>query len=74
MPVALRDTRFAEAKRKIARAMVARLPTERYVIALSGGTSTASVARELADHRDMTVVTNSLTIAGLLAGRAAYAW
>ena len=69
LPVALRDTRFAEAKRKIARAMVARLPTERCVIALSGGTSTAGVARELADHRDMTVVTNSLTIAGLLAGK-----
>jgi DeoR family transcriptional regulator of aga operon len=68
LPVSLRDTRFAEAKRRIARAMVARLPTERYVIALSGGTSTASVARELAGHRDMTVVTNSLTIAGLLAG------
>ena len=69
LPVALRDTRFAEAKRKIARAMVARIPPDRYVVALSGGTSTAGVARELAGHRDITVVTNSLTIAGLLVGK-----
>ncbi len=68
LPVALRDSRFAEAKRLIARAMVDRLPTERYVVALSGGTTTASVARALANHREITVVTNSLTIAALLAG------
>ncbi|MGO4690579.1 DeoR/GlpR family DNA-binding transcription regulator [Glaciibacter sp. 2TAF33] len=66
LPVALRDTRFTETKRSIARAMVERLPAERHVVALSGGTTTASVARELANHRDVTVVTNSLTIAGLL--------
>jgi DeoR family transcriptional regulator of aga operon len=69
LPVALRDTRFAEAKRKIARAMVARIPRDRYVVALSGGTSTAGVARELVGHRDITVVTNSLSIAGLLVGK-----
>jgi len=66
LPVALRDTRFQDAKRAIARAMVARLPAERYVIALCGGTTTASVARELDNHRDIAVVTNSLTIASLL--------
>ncbi|WP_348789869.1 DeoR/GlpR family DNA-binding transcription regulator [Leifsonia sp. NPDC080035] len=70
IPVALRDTRFQEAKRSIARAMVRRLPSERYVVALSGGTTTASVARALANHRDITVVTNSLTIANLLSGYA----
>ncbi|WGW12255.1 DeoR/GlpR family DNA-binding transcription regulator [Saxibacter everestensis] len=68
IPVALRDTRFQDAKRTIAKAMVKRLPAERHVIALSGGTTTASVARELATHRDIAVVTNSLTIAGLLSG------
>jgi DeoR family transcriptional regulator of aga operon len=68
LPVALRDTRFQDAKRAIARAMVARLPAERYVVALSGGTTTAGVARELAGHKEITVVTNSLTIAGLLSG------
>jgi DeoR family transcriptional regulator of aga operon len=66
LPVALRDTRHQDSKRAIARAMVDRLPPERYVIALCGGTTTASVARELAHHRDIAVVTNSLTIAGLL--------
>ncbi len=70
IPVALRDTRFQEAKRAIAKAMVQRLPAERHVIALSGGTTTASVARALADHRDIAVVTNSLTIANLLSGYA----
>ncbi|WP_426518555.1 DeoR/GlpR family DNA-binding transcription regulator [Diaminobutyricibacter sp. McL0618] len=68
IPVALRDTRFQEAKRAIAKAMVQRLPPEKHVIALSGGTTTASVARALANHRDIAVVTNSLTIAGLLSG------
>jgi len=70
IPVALRDTRFKEAKRAIAKAMVQRLPQERYAIALSGGTTTASVARALANHRDIAVVTNSLTIATLLSGYA----
>ncbi|MFF1571967.1 DeoR/GlpR family DNA-binding transcription regulator [Leifsonia sp. NPDC058292] len=70
LPVALRDTRFQDAKRAIARAMVERLPAERYVIALCGGTTTAGVARELANHRDIAVVTNSLTIASLLSGFA----
>jgi DeoR family transcriptional regulator of aga operon len=70
IPVALRDSRFQDAKRAIARAMVERLPAERYVVALSGGTTTASVARELAHHHDIAVVTNSLSIAGLLSGYA----
>jgi DeoR family transcriptional regulator, aga operon transcriptional repressor len=66
LPVALRDTRFQGAKRSIARAMVERLPAGHHAIALSGGTTTASVARELVNHRDIAVVTNSLPIAGLL--------
>lgn len=66
LPVALRDTRHAAAKHAIARSAVARLPRERHVVALSGGTTTASVARELAVRSDLTVVTNSLSIAQLL--------
>lgn len=66
MPVALRDTRFQEAKRRIARAAAARIPRERYAVALSGGTTTAGVARELANHVDLTIVTNSLSIASLV--------
>lgn len=67
LPVALRDTRFQDAKRRIARAAAARIPRERHAIALSGGTTTAGVARELTGHTDLTIVTNSLSIASLVA-------
>jgi len=66
LPVGLRNTRHQDAKRAIARAMATRLPTDRYVVALSGGTTTAGVAGELRHHRDLAVVTNSLTIANLV--------
>ena len=69
LPVALRGTQFADAKRAIARAMAVRVPSGRHVIALSGGTTTADVARELSWRQDLTVVTNSLTIAQLLSER-----
>lgn len=67
LPVALRDTRAQEAKRRIARAAAGSIPRERYAIALSGGTTTAGVARELVNHADLTIVTNSLSIASLAA-------
>lgn len=67
MPVALRDTRFQDAKRRIAREAAARIPRERHAVAMSGGTTTAGVARELTSHTDLTIVTNSLSIAGLVA-------
>ncbi|KQX08550.1 alkaline phosphatase [Leifsonia sp. Root1293] len=67
LPVALRDSRFQDAKRRIARTMADLVPQGRHAVALSGGTTTASVARELARHADLTIVTNSLTIAGLVA-------
>ncbi|MDT0156072.1 DeoR/GlpR family DNA-binding transcription regulator [Microbacterium sp. ARD32] len=67
VPVALRDTRFQDAKRRIARETAARIPRERQAIALSGGTTTAGVARELVNHAELTVVTNSLSIASLIA-------
>lgn len=67
LPVALRDTRFQDAKRRIARAAAIRIPRERHAVALSGGTTTAGVARELVNHADLTIVTNSLSIASLVA-------
>jgi DeoR family transcriptional regulator of aga operon len=70
LPMALRDTRFPGPKHAIARAMAARLPQGRHVLALSGGTTTAAVARAVAHRRDLTVVTNSLTIASQLASSA----
>jgi DeoR family transcriptional regulator of aga operon len=67
LPVALRDTRFQDAKRRIARTAAALIPRGRHAVALSGGTTTAGVARELSHHADLTIVTNSLTIGGLVA-------
>lgn len=66
LPVVLRDTKFQDAKRLIARRTAALIPLERHAVALSGGTTTAGVARALAGHRELTIVTNSLTIAGLV--------
>ena len=66
LPVALRDIRFQEAKRAIAAAVAASIPRQRYAVALSGGTTAASVARALAGHAELTIVTNSLTIAQLV--------
>ena len=66
LPVVLRDTRFQSAKKAIAQRMASLIPTERYAVALSGGTTTASVARELARHPGLTIITNSLSIASLV--------
>ena len=66
VPVGLRDTRYAAAKQQIARATVALIPRERHSVAFCGGSTTAGVARELGWHTELTVITNSLTIATML--------
>lgn len=66
LPVSLRDTRFQDAKRAIAAAVADIIPRQRYAVALSGGTTAANVARALAGHDELTIVTNSLTIAQLV--------
>jgi DeoR family transcriptional regulator of aga operon len=66
LPVSLRDTKFQEAKRAIAAVAADIIPRQRYAVALSGGSTTASVARALAGHDELTIVTNSLTIAQLV--------
>lgn len=66
LPVSLRDIHSPAAKRAIARQAAAQIPTERYVMAISGGTTTAYVARELSARKDLAIVTNSLTVAGLV--------
>jgi DeoR family transcriptional regulator of aga operon len=68
-PVTLRDTRYSQAKRAIARAALTQLPVELHVVALSGGTTTAYVARALAWRKDLTVVTNSLTVATIFSSQ-----
>jgi len=66
LPVVLRDSQFQESKRAIARRLASLIPAERHAVALSGGSTAAMVARALSDHRDLTIVTNSLTIATLV--------
>jgi DeoR family transcriptional regulator of aga operon len=66
LPVSLRDTRNPDAKRAIAEEVARIIPRQPYAIALSGGTTAASVARALAGHDELTIVTNSLTIAQLI--------
>lgn len=66
LPVALRDTQFLDAKRAIAAQAALLIPPERHAVALSGGSTTAQVARALSNHRDLTIITNSLTIATLV--------
>ncbi|RVW00313.1 DeoR/GlpR transcriptional regulator [Rhodococcus xishaensis] len=63
LPVRLRDTQFQYAKRGIGRRAAAMVPAGPYAIALSGGTTTAEVARALRGRAELTIVTNALTIA-----------
>jgi DeoR family transcriptional regulator of aga operon len=63
IPVRLRDSQFREAKQRIARRAVEMIPSGPYAVAISGGTTTAEVARALGNRSDLTIVTNSLTIA-----------
>ncbi|MBI5160063.1 MAG: DeoR/GlpR transcriptional regulator [Micrococcales bacterium] len=72
LPVSLRDTQFRDAKRAIAAEVARLIPRQRYAIALSGGTTAASVARALADHPELTIVTNSLSIGQLVTGHARF--
>ena len=54
-----------EAKRRIARAVAARVP-EGCSLILNIGTTTEAIARELLAHRGLRVITNNLNVAALL--------
>jgi DeoR family transcriptional regulator of aga operon len=69
VPVRLRDSQFREAKQRIARRAAELLPEGRYSVALSGGTTTAEVARVLAVRPELAIITNSLTTAMAIASR-----
>src|SRR5919108_2671651 len=60
-PFSQRETDHAEAKERIAR-VAAELVTDGETLILNGGTTTLAVARYLAGHRDLTVVTNNVLI------------
>ena len=63
LPVRLRDARHRRAKHAIALEAVAQLPGGRHAIALTGGTTTTEVLRALHHRHDLTIVTNSVSIA-----------
>lgn len=69
LPVRLRDSQFRAAKQQIARRVVELLPAGPYAVALSGGTTTAEVAKALATRPQLTIVTNALTTAIEIASR-----
>lgn len=65
-PVSDRENLRIDEKRRMARAAVAELPDEGAIL-LDAGTSIAEFARVLPEDRELTVVTNGLTVAMLLA-------
>lgn len=65
-PVVQRMSECEEEKRKIGQA-AARLIQDGETIFLGSGTTTLEVARNLGDKKDLTVITNALTIANQLA-------
>jgi DeoR family fructose operon transcriptional repressor len=64
--LSVRETLHTDEKNRIARAALAELPAEGAIL-LDSGTSTAALARLIPDDRELTVVTNGLSIAILLA-------
>ena len=68
LPLRYKTTRQTEEKRRIAREAASRV-IEGWAIGLTGGTTTTEVARALADHPQLTVVTNALNIAAEIAVR-----
>jgi len=69
VPVRLRDSQFKDAKRRIALRVATLIPSGPYAIAISGGTTTAAVAKALANRQRLTIVTNALTTAIEIASR-----
>lgn len=69
--VSQRDRTNATEKERIARAAVESVP-ERGTVLLDAGTTTARLAALMPAERELTVVTNSLSVAGVLAPRGNY--
>ena len=63
IPVRLRDHRMVAVKRRIAQHAAALVPPGPQAVALTGGVTTGEVARALKGRPNITIVTNSLTIA-----------
>lgn len=69
VPVHLRDLEAREAKHRIALRAAELIPSGPYAVALTGGTTTAEIAKALSRRSQLTIITNSLTIALELAAR-----
>ncbi|MBU2670732.1 DeoR/GlpR family DNA-binding transcription regulator [Actinoplanes bogorensis] len=63
VPVRYRSGQHREEKVKIARKVMAMLPSGPFTLGLTGGTTTHLLARSMATRVDVTVVTNALNIA-----------
>ena len=63
LPVNLRDGRRRRAKEAIAHAVASELPVGRHAIGLTGGTTTTEIVRALHHRHDLTLITNSVSIA-----------
>src|SRR5580693_4113070 len=68
LPLRYKGVRHSEAKRRIAE-VAAAYASEGMAIGLTGGTTATEVARALADHQKLTIVTNALNVAAELAVR-----
>ncbi|NDL59434.1 DeoR family transcriptional regulator [Phytoactinopolyspora mesophila] len=66
--VAAREDRLVAEKERIAKAAVAELPEDGAIV-LDAGTTTARLAEQLPFDRELRVVTNSLSIANIVANR-----
>ena len=68
LPLRYKGIRHAEEKQRIARAAAAAV-SEGMAVGLTGGTTATELARALAAHQQLTIVTNALNIASELAVR-----
>jgi DeoR family transcriptional regulator, aga operon transcriptional repressor len=67
LPILERESEQLEEKRRIGRA-AASLVAEHESLFLGSGTTVLEVARNLRDHKNLTVITNSLPVLNILAG------
>lgn len=68
LPILDREIEQAEEKARIGRA-AAGLVGDKETVFLGSGTTVLAVARNLRDHKQLTVITNSLPVLNMLAGR-----
>ena len=67
LPILERESEQPDEKIRIGRA-VASLVTDKETVFLGSGTTVLEVARNLRDHKNLTMITNSLPVLNMLAG------